>query len=61
MPHFLRAHHLCGKGVLGDADTYATKSLVANQYLDLSIVKPAITQNNKLDNSILLSARQTVF
>ena len=65
---FIRASMLTGAtfdvqqgGVLGDADTYATKSLVANQYLDLSIVKPAITQNNKLDNSILLSARQTSF
>lgn len=65
---FIRASLLTGAsfdvqkgGVLGDADTYATKSLVANQYLDLSIVKPAITQNNKLDNSILLSARQTSF
>lgn len=65
---FIRASMLTGAtfdvqqgGVLGDADTYTTKSLVANQYLDLSIVKPAITQNNKLDNSILLSARQTSF
>ena len=65
---FIRASMLTGAtfdiqkgGVLGDADTYATKSLVANQYLDLSIVKPTITQNNKLDNSILLSARQTSF
>ena len=65
---FIRASMLTGAtfdvqqgGVLGDADTYAAKSLVANQYLDLSIVKPAITQNNKLDNSILLSARQTSF
>lgn len=65
---FIRASMLTGAtfdvqqgGVLGDADTYAAKSLVANQYLDLSIVKPAITLNNKLDNSILLSARQTSF
>mgnify|MGYP003440345852 FL=1 len=65
---FIRASMLTGAtfdvqqgGVLGDADTYAAKSLVANQYLDLSIVKPAITQNNKLDNSILLSSRQTSF
>lgn len=65
---FIRASMLTGAtfdvqqgGVLGDADTYATKSLVANQYLDLSIVKPTITLNNKLDNSILLSARQTSF
>ena len=65
---FIRASMLTGAtfdiqkgGVLGDADTYAEKSLVANQYLDLSIVKPTITQNNKLDNSILLSASQTSF
>ena len=48
-------------GVLGDADTYATKSLVTNQYLDLSIVKPAITLNNKLDPSILVAAKQVSF
>lgn len=65
---FIRASLLTGAsfdvqkgGVLGDADTYATKSLVTNQYLDLSIVKPAITLNNKLDPSILVAAKQVSF
>ena len=65
---FIRASILTGAsfdvqkgGVLGDADTYATKLLVTNQYLDSSIVKPAITLNNKLDPSILVSAKQASF